>query len=120
MNPFAIVAHGADNVPLPVVSFPIAEEIHRWVVSVADDDAETHEVCPVELPCRTWPVVAWIAGRISVWADVPEVVVIKVELVPFDTAKDTLVNVPALDVAPAVAVRFWVFVWSEERSADVR
>jgi hypothetical protein len=28
-----MVAHGADNVPVPVVSLPIAEEIHRWVVS---------------------------------------------------------------------------------------
>lgn len=114
-----MVAQGADNVPVPVVSFPMAEEIQRCVVSVADD-ALTHEVCPVELPCRTWPVVAWIAGRISGWAAVPEVVVIKVDEVPFETANDPLVNSPTLVVVLATALRFWVFVWSEERSADVR
>ena len=114
----AIVAQGDDNVPVPVVSFPIAEEIHRWVVSVADD--ATQEVWPVELPWRTWPVVAWIAGRISGNAAVPEVVVIKVEDVPFDTANDPLVNEPVLDVAPAVAVRFWVLVSRVVRAADVR
>ena len=109
MNPLAMVAQGADNVPVPVVSLPIAEEIHRWVVSVIADDAETHEVCPVELPWRIWPVVACIAGRIRGNAAVPEVVVIKVEEVPFDTANDPLVNVPLLDVANAVAVMFCVF-----------
>ena len=119
MNPLAMVAQGADKVPVPVVSFPIAEDIHRCVVSVIADDAVIHVVSPVELPWRIWPVVACIAGRISGNDAVPEVVVIKVDEVPFETANDPLVNEPTFDVAPAVDVMFWVLVSSVEMRVSI-
>ena len=45
---------------------------------------------------------------------------IKVEDVPFDTAKEPVTNAPALVVVLAIAVRFWVLVSSEVNAADVR
>jgi hypothetical protein len=124
VNPLAMVAQGDDNVPVPVVSLPIAEDIHRWVVSVIDDDGVIHEVCPVVLPWRTCPDVACIEGKIRGNDAVPEVVVINVDEVPFEMANDPpanepLVNSPALVVVLAMAVRFWVFVSSVVREADV-